>query len=139
MDDVDMASCERCGAALGPDFEWCGQCLAPVRRPRPSAGAAVSAGSLYSRTKMGPNTAPEHPPEYSRWKAGPESFGPAVRVLLTFGLAVGLVVLYPVWYGIIGGPMMGIPNVYTNATYGIVATGLGFWALKTIWKRARVK
>jgi hypothetical protein len=134
-------NCEKCGASLAPEAEWCGQCLTPVRRGRGSGvgGSALASGSLFTRTKSGPNTTPEHEVVYSRWKGGPESFGPIARVLLTIGLFLGLVVLYPIWYGLIGGPMLGIPNVYTNVTFAIVAIGLGAWALKTIWKRARVK
>src|SRR5438093_6131450 len=36
-----MARCTACGALLGPDAEWCGQCYALVRAPeRPGASLA---------------------------------------------------------------------------------------------------
>jgi hypothetical protein len=45
-----MARCATCGALLGPDAEWCGQCYALVGSPRPEGpdSAAAPAGLAQS-------------------------------------------------------------------------------------------
>src|SRR6266498_5352358 len=41
-----MARCTACGALLGPDAEWCGQCYALVRSPEPERPGASVAPTL---------------------------------------------------------------------------------------------
>jgi len=65
-------TCRDCGAALPPSVRWCLQCYARVQElsPRPrTEGTYV--GSLQPETR------------YSRWRAGPLTFGPAGRIAIT--------------------------------------------------------
>ena len=74
-----MSDCEHCGARLVDDATWCGQCLEPVG----PASEAPLQRRVFQR---------EHLPkaEYSRWRGGPTSFGPAVKIAITvFVLAMG--------------------------------------------------
>ena len=65
-------NCRYCGAALPPSVRWCLQCHARVRElsPRPR----------IEGTYVGP-LQPEV--RYSRWRAGPLTFGPAGRIAIT--------------------------------------------------------
>ena len=65
-------NCRYCGAALPPSVRWCLQCHARVRElsPRPrTEGTYV--GPLQPEVR------------YSRWRAGPLTFGPAGRIAIT--------------------------------------------------------
>jgi len=74
-----MSDCEHCGARLPDDATWCGQCLEPVKPPAETA---------THRRVLEPEQHAE--PEYSRWRGGPASFGPVVKIAITvFVLALG--------------------------------------------------
>lgn len=90
--------CRSCGADLAPDVRWCTICFAPIRefaaRERPYDGFVGT---------------PEPEIRSSRWaKAGPLSFGPVGRVLITvFILLMGpstisffSLMYLPVWLGV---------------------------------------
>ena len=66
-----MDRCVACGARLGQDAEWCGQCYAPV----PGRGRSVA-------------EAPETDADLSPALKGYRSLGPGARLALSLGLAV---------------------------------------------------
>ncbi len=75
-----MPDCEHCGARLVDDAAWCGQCLAPVAPPEVSVTTQRRIHEVDHLPKA----------EYSRWRGGPTSFGPVVKIAITvFVLAMG--------------------------------------------------
>lgn len=126
-----MENCANCGAALAAEAEWCGQCLAPVKKEPQMSG--------YLRA----NLKVEAPPidmTYSRWKAGPESFGPVGRSFLTVLLIIGVFVGYFIAQGgVVVTVGMEVPAPASYFMYAVLAIPLAFWGLKTIWKRTRIK
>jgi hypothetical protein len=89
--------CRDCGAALSPDVRWCTECFQPITE---FAARERSAGSTGT---------PIHDVRSTRWKkAGPLSFGPLGRVLITiFVLLMGpstvsffSLMYLPVWLGV---------------------------------------
>src|SRR5438874_13265160 len=81
-------TCRSCGAVLPAAVPWCGQCLVPVDEPAttPACRAPRSRGILESRAQT---------PQYSRWQAGPTTFGPVGRVLATI-----LILSFGPWTGV---------------------------------------
>jgi hypothetical protein len=144
MSDQRLA-CGNCGAQLAPEAAWCGQCLMPVQQQQglgPQSpmqpGAATQPAGLVDPRR------PEHKdvasPEYSRWKGGPESFGPAGRIIMTSLLLMGLFVGYFFFQGgMVSFGGFALPLLGSIIMYGLLAAFIGAWALKSIWKRARVK
>jgi hypothetical protein len=68
-----MARCVTCGALLGPDAEWCGQCYALVR-PRPQGPApAIAQAELDGSTSVSTNgdTATHPSPDWPQPDATP--------------------------------------------------------------------
>ena len=68
-------ACRACGAQLPPDVRRCPRCASPVVEFAPR------------RFRSAPATVPGPPPQ-SRWRAGPTSFGPAGRLVITALVAV---------------------------------------------------
>jgi hypothetical protein len=112
---VGMANCPNCSALLRPGADWCLNCLQSVATPTtatdPPEGAPTIART--QRTQRQGALRPELRPrpalkraEYSRWKKGPTSFGPATKVVLTVIIvalaplsgALGMQVLYLIGY-----------------------------------------
>ena len=108
-------TCERCGALSRAGAEWCGQCLHPFDSP-----ATFEAPAIHRHL---PVTTLPKPVTYSRWRKGPNSFGPVGRVSWTVGvLAVaGLCVFSQDWFAIGGWCLIGAPLV-----------------LRSVWTKARV-
>jgi hypothetical protein len=53
-----MARCTTCGALIGPDSDWCGQCYSPVPRPEPQqADAPLAGGGPAPAPSLSPNGA----------------------------------------------------------------------------------
>jgi hypothetical protein len=76
---------------------------------------------------------------YSRWKAGPTSFGAAGRIGLTLLVLFGAVAGYPMsrgemfaWIGI------DVPGTAFLIGYAVVAGLATIYLLARIWKRSRV-
>ena len=115
--------CQNCGALLAPNAAWCFNCLQavpgmdqdrPAEEPAPDAARAAAPTAAPPRPKkVGGALRPELRPraeltkaEYSRWKAGPTSFGPVTKIALTvlilallpFGGALGMQLLYLIAY-----------------------------------------
>ena len=127
-----MENCSNCGATLAAGAEWCGQCLTPVKPPGKEPEM-----STYLRTQIAPK-APTIEASYSRWKAGPDSFGPVGRVLLTLCVAVLLVIGFGAVYGnaFVG---TGIPMWAAIAMYSTVGVPAALWMLGRVWKRTRIR
>jgi hypothetical protein len=121
-----MSNCHVCNAALPPDAEWCGQCLTPVKQ---------EAHEPVDRPEPEPFVGP--PPEYSAWKAGPYSFGPVGKILITaFVVLVGAALAYVSarigsFYG-----TMGLALVMMLIGIFSVFAVMGLWGL---WRPTRVK
>jgi len=127
-EDTSAATCGNCGAALRAGAEWCGRCLTPVPPPQ----------KLIDPRR--PEKVVSPPLVFSRWRAGPESFGPVGRGLLTLALAGAAYVGFPLFQGILFMALgMPIPVAAELGMYAILAVPLSIWALLTIWKRARIK
>ena len=128
-----MDACRRCGAQLSPELAWCGQCYAPA-----PAREEVSEIPLRVRAQMR-ERASATVPVYSRWKAGPTSFGAAGRIVQTVGVILGVIVGYPLARGgILAAIGMDVPGTPFMIGYGIVATCGAVYLLTRIWKRGRV-
>jgi hypothetical protein len=128
-----MDTCRRCGAQLSPELAWCGRCYAPV-----PTREEVSEIPLRIRTQMR-ERASRVAPVYSRWKAGPTSFGAAGRIVLTFGVIIGVIVGYPMTRGgILAAIGMDIPGTPFMIGYGVVATIGAIYLFTRIWRRGRV-
>lgn len=103
-------ACRSCGADLAPDVRWCTFCFAPITayaaRERLHDGFV---GTLQSDVR------------YSRWKrAGPLSFGPVGRVVMT-----ALVLLMGPWATV----------SFFTIMYTPIWLGLSFVVLKQVWHR----
>jgi hypothetical protein len=103
---------------------------------RPEAEATET--PLWRRA--GSAARPQNPtPTYSRFRAGPTSFGALGRSLLTVALLVGLVVGYPMARGgMLAAVGFDIPGRPFLIGYAAVAGLGGLFLLTRIWKRARV-
>jgi hypothetical protein len=77
--------------------------------------------------------------EFSRWRGGDMSFGPAGRIGMTVGLAALAVIGYPLVQGgifmLFGMP---IPTIPAIIGYCLAASPLCAWGLSRIWRRARI-
>jgi hypothetical protein len=125
-----MDACARCGGPLSADLDWCARCFAPVERTRPTGSP------LAARL---PDREPPPVPVYSRWKAGPTSFGGGGRIALTLLVLFGSVVGYPMsrgemltWIG------LHVPGTAFLIAYAVVAAAVSLYLLSLIWKRSRV-
>ena len=122
-----MEKCARCGAALTPEAQWCGQCLTPV--------AVVGPAEPQEPEVWTPTDA-----AYSRWKGGPDSFGPFGRIVLTVFLAIGAFAGYFLLQGalylIVG---IQIPPGPSYVIYVVIAVPLSGWGLARIWKKVRFR
>jgi hypothetical protein len=108
-------NCRQCGTALPPSVRRCLRCLEPVREmsPRPSAEGSY-VGPMQQEVR------------YSRWRAGPLTFGPLGRVAITVvvvlvGLSTMVGGFNPAWLWFLGG-------------YMVAATLI----LKQTWKKVRI-
>jgi len=121
-DDLDMETCT-CGARLPERAEWCPVCLkVPVDRDA-LLDELHETFRKTSWTAPGTLTGPSLPPVYSRWRAGPRSFGLRVKLAVTF-VGVGITVFGVMFYG------------YFFAAPLIISTALLMYAL---WMRERVR
>jgi hypothetical protein len=131
-----MELCASCGARLAPDASWCGQCFAPVVHP--TAGEEPAEPPLWRRA--GSAARPPNPtPTFSRFRAGPTSFGALGRIVMTVGLLAGLVVGYPMARGgMLAAIGFDVPGRPFFIGYSVVAGIAGLYLLTRIWKRARI-
>ncbi len=110
--------CRSCGADLALDVRWCTFCFAVVTE---FEQRIASPGGFVD--------VPRHDVRYTRWRGGPLTFGPAGRLVITVGLALGLPIAF--W------------------TMGTAFWGLGLWfllgysilsavVLQSVWRRMPV-
>ena len=105
-----MEKCSNCGATLSPDLAWCGQCLTPVVRERPTETVIVVPDLDPTRTLLGERIL-------------------LTALLVAFGI-VAYLVLVPVVDGI-GTVIWG-----TVASFLGIYTVLGLVALWVSWRPA---
>jgi hypothetical protein len=130
-----METCSTCGATLSPDLEWCGRCLTPVAR---SAEDRHDQGALWVRTQRREHVGFEGA-QFSRWRAGPTSFGPIGRAVLTALVLMGCVIGYPLARGgMVAAVGMDVPGKPFLVGYATVAGVAAVYLIFRIWKRARV-
>jgi hypothetical protein len=110
--------CRICGAAIGPDIRWCGQCYTPVTEFAPR-----------TTTPGGVVGVPRHKVRYSRWASGPLTFGPAGRLIAT----ASVIALGP--WSVFGGISFVNPFfIWYLGAYAIAAT----LVLRHVWARVAV-
>ena len=135
-----MDACRACGAHLSEDLDWCGQCLTPVQRVEVGT-AADPRGPAAPWARQPGARAPEEAPktQFSRWKAGPTSFGAGGRILLTLAILVGVVIGYPMLRGfILAAVGFDLPGTGFMIMYAALAVPACIYLIAKVWKRARV-
>jgi hypothetical protein len=124
-----MDRCTECGATLTPDLEWCGQCYAPVKKEA-EAGHEPADGEE-------PEPWVIEPPEYSAWKAGPYSFGPVGRSVITgIMVALGVVVFFAARAV---GKFYGIPGLSLVLMFLGIYSVIAIIVLWGVWRPTRVR
>jgi hypothetical protein len=110
--------CRSCGAAIGPDIRWCTKCY-----------AAVTEFAPRETTQGGVVGMPRHDVRYSRWAAGPLTFGPVGRLAAT----ACVIALGP--WSVFGSIAFANPFfIWYLGAYTIAAT----LVLKHVWARVAV-
>lgn len=132
-----MQTCPDCGAHVADDLSWCNQCYASLEGA-PAEAPPAGAVPLAMRLRVRPPSL-EAPPEFSRWRGGPTSFGPVGRVLLTLAVLALLAIGYPMLRGLmLAGVGFDVPGTGFAIMYSIVAVPAGAYMLLRVWKRERV-
>jgi hypothetical protein len=94
-----MSTCA-CGTTLADNAEWCPVCLKkPVDRDK----LLDEMHETFRKTTWSPPerlTKQRADPVYSRWRAGPRSFGPRVKVAITV-VSVGTTVAGATVFGVL--------------------------------------
>jgi len=96
-DDLDMGNCT-CGARMPENAVWCPVCL---KVPVDKDALLDELNDTFRKTSWtAPDTltAPSLPPVYSRWRAGPRSFGLRVKLSVTL-VSVAITVFGVMFYG----------------------------------------
>jgi hypothetical protein len=153
-----MTRCATCGALLGPDAEWCGQCYAPVRPPRPEvrdpevdpshqapdlpvSPNGASAGPEAPTVPQGPSPRPALtaaaalaaiPPDLQITLASPGRVVPMSDRAKTWLTAMIVLVA-------LGSDLLFFPYVKYMVVYGIFAGVLSALAIVRLWHRRSVK
>lgn len=127
--------CPDCDAAVTDGLTWCGQCFAAV-----ASGELTTASGLQARLR--PQAAPvlevTQDQRSSRWGSSATSFGPTGRILLTFGLILGLIAGFPIGLGGVTMVVGYVPSQGFLALYLVVAAPGGIWCASRIWRSVRV-
>jgi hypothetical protein len=130
-----MDTCSTCGATLSPDLTWCGQCLTPILRP---TEGSTEDRPLWVRTQRREHVGFEEA-RFSRWRAGPTSFGLLGRSVLTGLVLVGCVIGYPIARGgMLAAVGIDVPGRPFLIGYAVVASVVAIFLIARIWKRARI-
>jgi len=131
-----MDACVHCGAHLAPELTWCPQCLAPTGRP--AAAAETDDAPMWMRTQRRERVSFDEA-TYSRFRAGPTSFGALGRAIMSLGILVGAVVGYPMTRGfILANIGFDVPGKSFMVGYAVVAGAVSIFLLARIWRRARI-
>jgi hypothetical protein len=122
--------CRACGAPLAPEVRWCLRCYAPVlqltprERQLPGLPEVEEPPPWANRSPLRDPDA--RPPTYSRWRAGPTTFGPVGRLTLTL-----VVLLVFPWDALVSlNPL----RLWFMLGYTIFGT----YVLRHTWRRERV-
>jgi hypothetical protein len=135
-----METC-RCGTQLKDGTEWCPVCL---RRPLDKDGLVAELNDTFRKTTWATPerlTKPSPPSVFSRWRAGPLSFGPRVKIALT--VVISAYMLYTVvplapwgWFrhqeGYSPARAFGLFEIFLTIVVGAAL-------LRAIWKKSRVE
>jgi hypothetical protein len=82
---------------------------------------------------------PAHVPTYSRWRAGPTSFGPVGRIVLSVLAALLGVIGYPMSRGfILASVGFDVPGHGFLLLYAAIAAAAEVYLFTRIWRRARI-
>jgi hypothetical protein len=153
-----MTRCATCGALLGPDAEWCGQCYAPVRSPRPE-GRDLGADASHQAPDLpvspnGATTAPEAPTVPQGLLSRPAltaaaalaAIPPDLQITLASpGRVVPMSDRAKTWLTAmialvaVGSDLLFFPYVKYMVVYGILASVLSALAILRLWRRRSVK
>lgn len=125
--------CRNCGARLWPDVMWCTQCYEPVRQLTPRDRQLPPLREVEEPppwVRRSPLRGPKETPVYSPWRAGPTTFGPVGRILIT----IVVVLVFPsggyVGFGSPIGPLL----LWYLLGYTVFAT----LVLRGVWRKERV-
>jgi hypothetical protein len=82
---------------------------------------------------------PDPEPTFSRWKAGPTSFGPTGRMLLSIGVLIAAVIGYPlVRGGILAAVGFDVPGNGFMLLYAGLALPTATYVLTRVWRPVRI-
>lgn len=155
-----MARCTTCGALLGPDAEWCGQCYALIPSPgrdQPSASTAPiapaqgrpvshngdSAAAPAPATPRGPSTTPA-----LAAAAAMAAIPPDIQITLTSGPSSSVTSLgdrgrswltFLIVLVAAGSDTLFFPYVKYMVVYGIFVGVLSGLAISRVWARRSVR
>ncbi len=125
--------CRRCGAVLSPDLMWCTQCYEPVRHLTPRERQLPPLREVEEPppwVRRSPLRGPKETAVFSRWRAGPTTFGPVGRILVTL-----FVLAFFPWGGFVRfGSALGPLLLWYLLGYTFLAT----FVLRHVWRKERV-
>lgn len=109
---------------MSAETEWCGQCYAP-------RGRASSAHSVITAPTRHVPAVATLPPEMirTRWRKTTTTFGPAGRIMATFGLVVPMLLL--VVLGVLSGGL----TIFGAGIWGFVIMP---WGLRDVWRAGQL-
>lgn len=113
-------NCRACGANVSPDVMWCLRCYEPVRQLTPRV-PQLPALDVHP---------PRPDPPTSRWRAGPTTFGPLGRLLIT-----AVVLAFAPWQGLGG---FGDPSGALMLWWLLGWSSMAVLVLRHVWRRERV-
>jgi hypothetical protein len=123
-------ACRACGAPLPADVRWCLRCYEPVREFAPRDRQLPPLERVQEPPPWvgaSPLRDPDVlPPTYSRWRAGPTTFGPVGRLIVTILVAL----IFP-WDAIV---TLNPLRLWFMLGYTIFAA----YVLRHTWRRERV-
>ncbi|SRR6266498_2964733 len=152
-----MARCTACGALLGPDAEWCGQCYALVRSPEPEQPGASVFPTLPAQAPpvshngasggASPATAPSDTAPVPALAPGVPAIPPDLLITLASGSSNRVSSLGDrgkVWLSSLivlvaaGSDALFFPYVKYMLVYGIFVSVVSGLAISRVWARRSV-
>lgn len=127
----EMRACRRCGTSLEDGRAWCPLCLSRALDIDDDALVAELQESLHPRTGWIAewiHREPAPPKEFSRWRAGPLSFGPLVKSVMTLAVA----------YITFDAIRAAISNLFVLLILPLYLGFTGF-AMHAIWRKERIR
>ncbi|HEX9712151.1 MAG TPA: hypothetical protein VGB52_06295 [Actinomycetota bacterium] len=145
-EEEQTRACRSCGARLAAGATWCSLCHR--RSFHENEGELTQElirtfdGRRNYRYEPPPHLVDPSPaPEYSHWREGPLSFGPAAKLAITIPLVALLVgpaavILVKIALGKLAAPQNAYPFFMVMS---VIAVGVGAFVLRHVWRRARVR